>query len=87
MEKLSSLDKYRLIYPVLEKEVSAKVISQIGNIPVRTLRNWIQCFKLNGLPGLDRLKRKGIVLVNHQLYQFFLKFLRIIKSCNCFFFH
>lgn len=58
MAKLSFLDKYRLILPILEREVSVVRISQSESIPVRTLRYWVKQFSEKGLSGLKRAKRK-----------------------------
>ncbi|RZK32594.1 MAG: transposase, partial [Hymenobacter sp.] len=58
MAKLSSLDKYRLILPILEREVSMVRVSQSESIPIRTLRYWIKQFSEKGLAGLQRAKRK-----------------------------
>lgn len=58
MEKLSSLDKYRIILPILEREVSATKVSKTKGIPVRTLHYWVKQFSKEGLSGLERTKRK-----------------------------
>jgi len=58
MEKRSSLDKYRLIRPILEKEISIVQVSKDRGISVRTLSYWIKRFKESGLIGLERIKRK-----------------------------
>lgn len=57
MEKLSSLDKYRIILPILEREVSATKVSKTKGIPVRTLHYWVKQFSKEGLSGLERTKR------------------------------
>lgn len=58
MAKLSSLDKYRLILPILEREISAINVSRSEGIPVRTIRYWVKQFSKKGLTGLERAKRK-----------------------------
>ena len=58
MAKLSSIDKHRLILPILKREVNAMEISKESGIPVRTLRHWVKEFSQKGLPGLNRSKRK-----------------------------
>ena len=52
------MDKYRLILPILEREVSAINVSQSKGIPVRTIRCWVKQFSEKGLTGLERAKRK-----------------------------
>src|SRR5690606_11481447 len=58
MAKLSSVDKYRLILPILEREISAISVSRSEGIPVRTIRYWVKQFSKKGLTGLERAKRK-----------------------------
>lgn len=60
MEKRSSLDKYRLIHPILEKEISIVQVSKDRGISVRTLSYWIKRFTESGLIGLQKIKRKDI---------------------------
>ena len=52
------MDKYRLILPILEREVSAINVSRSEGIPVRTIRYWVKQFSEKGLTGLERAKRK-----------------------------
>lgn len=65
MAKLSSLDKYRLILPILEREMPATAVSRKRDISVRTLRYWVKQFSEKGLDGLERSKRSdnGILKV------------------------
>lgn len=58
MAKLSSTDKYRLIPPILEWEVSMVRVFQSEGIPVRTLSCWAKRFSEKGLCGPRRAKRK-----------------------------
>lgn len=58
MAKLSSLNKYKLILPILNREVSMTKVSQREGIPIRTLRHWVKQFSDKGLAGLERAKRK-----------------------------
>ena len=58
MAKLSSTDKYRLILPILEREVSIVRVSQSEGIPVLTLSCWVKRFSEKGLCGPRRAKRK-----------------------------
>lgn len=57
MEKLTSLNKYRILIPALESEVTLVEISKDQHIPVRTLSNWKRDFLKLGLAGLDRKAR------------------------------
>ena len=58
MAKRTSWDKYQLILPSLNQDVSITELSRTYNIPVRTLRDWKKKFIDLGLPGLDHMKRK-----------------------------
>lgn len=58
MGKRSSLEKYRLILPVLEREMTLVKVSESEGIPVRTLRYWVKQFLEKGMSGLERAKRK-----------------------------
>ncbi|MFC3562680.1 Mu transposase C-terminal domain-containing protein [Pedobacter jamesrossensis] len=58
MEKRSSLEKYRLIFPILERETTMVEVSKSEGIPVRTLAYWVKRFSEKGTLGLERTKRK-----------------------------
>lgn len=58
MAKLSSILKYNIILPILQREISATKVSQSEGIPVRTLRHWVKQFSEKGLQGIERAKRK-----------------------------
>lgn len=60
MAKMTSLDKHRLILPIIKKEAAATNISKNTGIPVRTLRHWVKRFSEKGLSGLERTKRKDV---------------------------
>lgn len=62
MGKLSALEKYRVILPILDSESSAVEIGKEYGIPVRTIHSWLKQFSLFGLNGLERKTRsdKGL---------------------------
>ncbi len=62
MKKISSLERYEIIQPILENDASSNEISKLTGIPPRTLRDWVTKFQNGGLPGLERKTRsdKGI---------------------------
>lgn len=57
MKKLSSLERYKIIQPILENDVSSTEISKLTGIPSRTLRYWVKKFQEEGLAGLERKSR------------------------------
>lgn len=57
MAKLTSLEKYRIIEPILNKRATIVSVSKLHKIPTRTLRHWQTIFNTNGIDGLNRKKR------------------------------
>lgn len=59
---LSATQKFYIIQPYLEDEVSLPKIAKHHDIGLSTLKKWIQRYQLNGLEGLKRKQRsdKGI---------------------------
>ncbi len=53
----SALEKYKIILPYLEKEVSLPQIAKQHSIGLRTLRKWVKSYRDEGLDGLDRKSR------------------------------
>ena len=62
MEKLSPLEKYKIILPLIDHEVTALEIEKKAGISARTLLYWLKQYKTNGYKGLERKYRsdKGI---------------------------
>jgi len=58
MASLSSLEKYKLILPVLEGELNFVSLSASVHISVRTLCRWLKIYRTEGLKGFDRKPRK-----------------------------
>ncbi len=58
MAKLSSTNKYQLILPILEREVSMVRVFQSEGIAVLTLSYWVKRFLEKSLCGSRRAKRK-----------------------------
>jgi putative transposase len=57
MEKLTSLEKYRIIEPVLQSRASISTVAKYHNIPVRTIQHWKTVFQREGINALERKKR------------------------------
>lgn len=53
-ERHRALEKFRAIRPFLEFAVPLPVVSSQSNIPLRTLRRWVQRYKTGGLVALAR---------------------------------
>jgi len=54
----TALERYYKIRPFFDGEASLQQISETTNTAPRTLYNWVQAFKKNGLTGLAPLQRK-----------------------------
>ncbi len=57
MKKLTSLEKYRIIEPILQNRVGISAVAQYHDIPVRTLQHWKTVFQRDGIGALERKKR------------------------------
>lgn len=53
-----ALEKYNIISPYLKKEINLSKIALENNVNLRTLQRWVKSYKVNGLDGLARQKRK-----------------------------
>ena len=53
----SALEKYRIILPYLEEEVSLPKIAERYNLGLKTLKRWVKTYRDKGLTGLDRKSR------------------------------
>lgn len=62
MKKLSPLEKYELIIPVIDGNITFVELEKVYGIPARTLRYWVKKFNSKGLIGLERKQRsdKGV---------------------------
>lgn len=54
---MDALDKYRIIFPHLEQNVSLSSIAKQHGVSVRTLRRWINQYEQDNLNGLERKAR------------------------------
>ncbi len=57
MEKLSPLEKYKIIQPLIDHEVTALEIEKKVGIPARTLLFWVNKYRSCGYKGLARKNR------------------------------
>ena len=57
MEKRTSLEKYRIIEPILQNRTSISAVAKYHDIPVRTLQHWKKVFQRDGISSLERKKR------------------------------
>lgn len=57
MEKLTSLEKYRIIEPILQNRAAISAVAKYHNIPIRTLQYWKTVFLRDGISALERKKR------------------------------
>jgi putative transposase len=57
MEKLTSLEKYRIIEPILQNRVTISAVAKYHDIPLRTLQHWKTVFQRDGISALERKKR------------------------------
>ena len=57
MEKLTSLEKYRIIEPILQNRASISTVANYHNIPIRTIQHWKTVFQREGINALERKKR------------------------------
>ena len=57
MKNLSAIEKYRVIAPLLDREMTAVEVSAGSGVPCRTIRRWVKEFAAHGLEGLRRKKR------------------------------
>ncbi len=57
MKKLSTLEKYKLILPIIACEITCLEQGKEHGIPARTLRHWVKQFNSKGLIGLERKHR------------------------------
>src|SRR5271157_5451435 len=57
MKKFTPLEKYKIIQPIIDREVTALEIEKKVDIPARTLLNWVKQFKTDGYKGLERKSR------------------------------
>jgi putative transposase len=52
--RLTALERFRIIRPFLDGEVSLKAIAETHNLPLRTARRWVQSYRGEGYAGLAR---------------------------------
>jgi putative transposase len=57
-ERTRALERFRLLRPFLEEDVSLPVIARSGGISLRTARYWVQRYREEGLAGLARKARR-----------------------------
>jgi putative transposase len=57
MEKLTSLEKYRIIEPILQNRAAISAVAKYHDIPLRTLQHWKTVFQRDGISALERKKR------------------------------
>ncbi len=57
MEKRTSLEKYRIIEPILQNRTSISAVAKYHDIPIRTLQHWKKVFQRDGISSLERKKR------------------------------
>jgi putative transposase len=57
-QRTHALEHFRLIRPFLEDGVPLTQIAAVHQLSVRTLRRWVQQYRLHGLAGLIRAARK-----------------------------
>src|SRR5512135_1618644 len=58
-ERARALERFRLLRPFLEEEVSLPEIARIGGISLRTARYWVQRYREEGFAGLARKARRN----------------------------
>ncbi len=57
-ERARALERFRLLRPFLEDEVSLPEIARIGGISLRTARYWVRRYRDEGFAGLARKARR-----------------------------
>lgn len=57
-ERALALERFKIIQPVLEKNVSIRQVARDHGILVRTIYRWLQRYKKHGFAGLARQYRK-----------------------------
>ena len=57
-ERALALERYKIIHPILEKDVSIRQVARDHGILVRTVYRWVQRYKKHGFAGLARQHRK-----------------------------
>jgi putative transposase len=57
-ERARAMERFRLLRPFLEEEVSLPEIARIGGISLRTARYWVQRYREEGFAGLARKTRQ-----------------------------
>ena len=54
---MDAVEKFRIIQPYLDKELSLEQVSNKDGIPIRTLRRWIKNYRAESLAGLTHKTR------------------------------
>jgi len=57
-ERALALERFKIILPILEKDVSLRQVALDNGILVRTIYRWVQRYKKRGFAGLARQYRK-----------------------------
>ena len=66
VQREQALERFSLIQPFLEGDISLTRVAAMHQLPLRTLRQWVQRYRQEGLVGLirkgrrDRGKRRGL---------------------------
>ena len=66
LQREQALERFSLIQPFLEGEIPLTHLAAMHRLPLRTLRQWVQRYRQEGLAGLmrkgrsDRGKRHGL---------------------------
>jgi putative transposase len=53
----ATLERFRLLRPVIDKEVALTAVSRSSGVPEATLRRWLSRYRRQGLAGLQRSQR------------------------------
>jgi putative transposase len=66
VQREQALERFSLIQPFLEGDIPLTRVAAMQQLPLRTLRQWVQRYRQEGLVGLmrkgrsDRGKRRGL---------------------------
>ena len=75
LQRQQALNKYRLIEPHLQREKTLRTLSHENDIPLRTLKTWVQLYQKHGLVALarktrnDKGKNRSLTSELHQLIE------------------